>query len=89
MLLLLHTQKEKKAFRTKMLNNFPQQAIRRGRKSAYIYEIQKVLKSKGYELELDGVFQTLTFDAIKDFETKNNLYADGVLDKFTLEALIK
>lgn len=83
------SQKEKEAFKIKMVSNFPQAPIRRGQKSAYIYEIQKVLNSKGYEMPLDGVFQTVTFNAIKDFEAKNNLYPDGVLDKMTLDALMK
>ena len=58
-----------------------------GQKSALIYEVQKTLKNKGFEIVLDGVYKIETLNALKDFEEKNNLFADGILDILTLDAL--
>ncbi|KGL63845.1 peptidoglycan-binding domain-containing protein [Polaribacter sp. Hel1_85] len=60
-----------------------------GQKSALIYEIQKKLISNGFEITLDGFYKTETLNAIKNFEEKNNLFVDGVLDALTLDALFK
>ncbi|MEO9570280.1 MAG: peptidoglycan-binding domain-containing protein [Polaribacter sp.] len=58
-----------------------------GQKSALIFEIQKKLNNKGFQIVLDGVYKIETLNAIKDFEEKNNLLADGVLDVLTLDVL--
>lgn len=60
-----------------------------GAKSALVYEVQKLLISKGYAIPLDGVFAQITSTALADFESKNNLYPDGKLDVLTFEALLK
>ncbi|RNC88080.1 MAG: peptidoglycan-binding protein [Winogradskyella sp.] len=81
-------EKQHNTFKTKMLDNFPSLTIRIGQKSAYIYEVQKLLKAQGYEMPIDGVFRNITSDALKDFEAKNNLFPDGLLDRMDLEALL-
>ncbi|OAD46051.1 peptidoglycan-binding domain-containing protein [Polaribacter atrinae] len=58
-------------------------------KNALIFEIQKQLNLKGFHITLDGVYKIETLNAIKEFEAKNNLLADGVLDILTLDALFK
>ena len=63
--------------------------IRYGEKSALIYEVQKKLIANGLNIKSDGFYKTETLNAIKTFEEKNNLYADGVLDVLTLDALFK
>ncbi|WP_218599293.1 peptidoglycan-binding protein [Polaribacter sp. NJDZ03] len=60
-----------------------------GNKSALIFEIQKQLNLKGFEIKLDGVYKLETLNAIKGFEEKNNLFVDGVLDVLTLDALFE
>ncbi|WP_299061457.1 peptidoglycan-binding protein [uncultured Polaribacter sp.] len=70
-----------------LFKNTPQ--IKFGSKHPIVYEIQKILIKKGYKLELDGVYKKVTFNIIKNFETKNNFLSDGVLDLLTLEALLK
>lgn len=62
--------------------------VKLGDKSALVYELQKLLKAKGYDVPADGVFKDLTSQAILDFETKNGLFPDGKLDAFTLEKLL-
>lgn len=59
-----------------------------GSKSTLIFEIQKVLISKGYSIEPDGVFAKATMEALADFESKNNLFPDGKIDVLTFEALM-
>ena len=62
--------------------------VRLGEKSAFIYEVQKLLVKKGFDLELDGVYHTITRNAIIEFEKKRNLFPDGNLDVLTLDALL-
>lgn len=60
-----------------------------GQKSALIYEVQKKLLASGIELKVDGLYKIETLNAIKNFEEKNNLYPDGLLDILTLDALFQ
>lgn len=60
-----------------------------GYKGALIFEIQKQLNQKGFKITLDGFYKLETLNAIKDFEEKNNLYADGIIDVLTLDALFQ
>ncbi|TXD47225.1 peptidoglycan-binding domain-containing protein [Polaribacter sp. IC073] len=63
--------------------------MRYGEKSPLIFEVQKKLTSQGYYLANDGIFKKETMTAIKSFEEKNELFADGYLDVLTLDALFK
>ena len=60
-----------------------------GEKNAIIYEVQKKLVEQGETVRIDGVYRIETLNAIKAFEEKNNLLADGYLDELTLEWLFK
>jgi len=60
-----------------------------GEKDVIIYEIQKLLLAKGINIPLDGVYESMTTNAILEFETKNGLFPDGNMDLLTLEALLK
>ncbi|WP_159951007.1 peptidoglycan-binding domain-containing protein [Polaribacter septentrionalilitoris] len=60
-----------------------------GQKSALIYEVQKRLVANGLDIKVDGLYKIETLNAIKIFEEKNNLFADGFLDVLTLDALFK
>lgn len=60
-----------------------------GAKSPLIFEVQKQLIDKGYDISLDGVFAQITSTALADFEAKNNFYPDGKIDALTFDALIK
>lgn len=57
--------------------------------NAFIFEIQKLLVKKGHTIQIDGLYKTETANAIKSFEVTNNLFADGIIDLLTLEALLK
>ena len=68
---------------------FLRKNIRLGEASSIVYEIQKILVKKGYEIPVDGVFKNVTSEALKSFQEKNNLYPDGKLDAITLEYLLE
>ncbi|TVZ55912.1 putative peptidoglycan binding protein [Lutibacter sp. Hel_I_33_5] len=63
--------------------------IYNGRKSPLTFEVQKQLTKLGYTLDIDGAYRQETINAVKDFETKNNLLSDGLLDVITLEKLFE
>lgn len=51
--------------------------------------VQYVLAKKyGYTLEVDGIFGPLTAQAVKDFQSKQGLTADGVVDPLTWQKLV-
>ncbi|MBT8303241.1 MAG: peptidoglycan-binding protein [Bacteroidia bacterium] len=68
-------------------NNIDQ--LKMGKQSAFVYELQKLLVKKGYDIPLDGVYKVITKDAIMAFEEKNKLFPDGDIDQITLEALLE
>lgn len=85
----LETYKEQEEFaKIKNLYN-PNVNLYNGEKNAIIYEVQKRLVSLGDSIKIDGVYRIETLNAIKNFETKNNLLADGYLDVLTIDLLFK
>ena len=53
-----------------------------------VKQIQQKLKSWGYyNGTVDGIYGSKTVEAVKKFQSKNNLTADGIAGKKTLEAL--
>lgn len=85
----LKTFKEQEEFaKIKNLYN-PNVNLYNGEKNAIIYEVQKRLVSLGDSIKIDGVYRIETLNAIKNFETKNNLLADGYLDVLTIDLLFK
>ena len=66
----------------------PKNTLFYGEKSAFVYELQKLLTKKGFDIPVDGVYQNITSDALKSFEEKNNLFPDGKVDLMTLKALL-
>ncbi|MEO0471410.1 MAG: peptidoglycan-binding domain-containing protein [Bacteroidota bacterium] len=58
-------------------------------RGALVYQIQKRLEDKGYELLVDGLFRQETEDRIKTFQEKEGLFPSGYVDQETLTALMK
>lgn len=83
------TYKKKEKFETIKSLFDPKVNLYKGEKDAIIYEVQKRLKEVGYHIQIDGVYRIETLNAIKSFEEKNNLLADGFIDKLMLEILFK
>lgn len=67
----------------------PSTAIKTRDESTFIYEVQKKLVENGFDIRVDGIYWQETSDAIKSFEEKNQLFADGKLDALTVDLLIK
>ena len=77
----------KKELIKKMFKDNPN-SIRLGEGSPMVYEIQRLLIDKGYQIEHDGLFKNQTFNALKSFEEKHGLFVDGKLDAITLSILL-
>ena len=61
---------------------------RYGSSGEEVKRIQKKLKEWGYyDGEVDGIYGSKTFSAVKKFQTKNGLTADGIAGEKTLQAL--
>ena len=63
--------------------------LRIGDESQSVWDMQKIFIQMGYDIPKDGKFGIETESALKDFQTKNDLYASGVLDNTTLRILLK
>ncbi len=63
--------------------------LTRGSNGAYVWELQKMLNAKGDSIPEDGIFNLITTNRLKEFQTKNNLFPSGEVDKNTLKALLK
>ena len=64
-------------------------SLKVGDYSSFIFELQKRLALKGYEIPADGLFRDITFNAVRDFEEINGLFPDGKIDLLTLEYLMQ
>lgn len=54
---------------------------------SHVSAVQQELKSRGYKVKVDGDYGPKTRAAVKRFQRKNGLVADGVLGPQTLGAL--
>lgn len=63
----------------------PEPAIKYGSRGDEVRRVQKLLADAGYYAgEIDGIFGGGTQQAVQDFQTFNNLPADGVVGRDTL-----
>lgn len=68
-------------------NGYP--TLRRGNRGEYVRIMQTALAASGEQLQIDGAFGRGTQDALKKYQTKNGLAADGVCGRLTWAALEK
>ena len=64
-------------------------SLKVGDYNSFVFELQKMLVKKGYNIPVDGLFKENTFQAIQSFETKNGLFADGKVDAVMLDYLLR
>lgn len=50
--------------------------------------LQELLKIRGYKIETSGEFDTLTYNAVVDFQRKTKIGADGIVGSQTMEKLL-
>ncbi len=64
------------------------QTLRRGDQGEEVRVLQNLLADKGYDVDVDGNFGRGTRSAVKKFQRKNDLDADGVVGPSTWAALV-
>ncbi|WP_299883354.1 peptidoglycan-binding domain-containing protein [uncultured Lacinutrix sp.] len=79
----------KEKYKQMILEMMPEKALFSGERNQFVYEIQKLLVKKGYDIPIDGVYKNVTSDALMLFEEKNNLFTDGKIDLISLNLLLK
>lgn len=62
--------------------------LRRGDKGEDVKQLQELLNDLGYELTVDGDYGRATKEAVRDFQRKNDLSADGNFGPKTAEVLL-
>jgi len=63
--------------------------VSRGSNNEAVRAAQYLLKNKfGYDLEVDGIFGPITEKTVKEFQSKQGLTNDGVVDPLTWQKLI-
>lgn len=62
--------------------------LRRGDTGDDVKKLQELLNDLGYELEVDGNYGRGTKEAVRDFQEKNDLSADGNFGPKTAEVLL-
>lgn len=61
--------------------------LKKGHRGASVVTLQIALNRHGYGLIADGIFGTLTEEALKDFQRRNGLTADGIAGPKSWQAL--
>lgn len=62
--------------------------LQKGDKGRDVQILQVLLKLRGYNIETSGIFDDLTDKAVKDFQAKVNIGADGIVGSQTMEKLL-
>ncbi|MDF9794821.1 hypothetical protein OKW21_000084 [Catalinimonas alkaloidigena] len=65
------------------------QGLERGDKGEAVWELQRILQQKGYDLPVDGVFDVVTEDALKKYQQAEELYPSGKVDASSHHELIR
>ena len=68
------------------LANYP--LIRSGDRGNFVYLLQFILNSFGYNLSVDGIFRSKTLNAVKNFQSQNSLQVDGLVGNNTWKTLL-
>ena len=62
--------------------------LQKGDRGRDVQILQELLKIRGYNVETSGEFDTLTYNAIVDFQKKTKIGADGIVGSQTMEKLL-
>lgn len=60
-----------------------------GDTGANVWDLQKLINTKADSIPEDGIFNILTRQRLREFQSNNNLYPSGEVDEKTLKALLK
>ena len=62
--------------------------LQKGDRGRDVQILQELLKIRGYNVETSGEFDTLTYNAVVDFQKKTKIDADGIVGSQTMEKLL-
>ena len=62
--------------------------LQKGDRGRDVQILQELLKIRGYNVETSGEFDTLTYNAVVDFQKKTKIGPDGVVGSQTMEKLL-
>ena len=62
--------------------------LQKGDRGRDVQILQELLKIRGYNIETSGEFDTLTYNAVVDFQKKTKISADGIVGSQTMEKLL-
>ena len=62
--------------------------LQKGDRGRDVQILQELLKIRGYNIETSGEFDTLTYNAVVDFQKKTKIDADGIVGSQTMEKLL-
>lgn len=62
--------------------------VKKGAKGNITWTLQAILVCNGYNINIDGIFGVDTENAVKDYQSKNNLQIDGIAGKNTFSKLL-
>ena len=61
--------------------------LRMGNRGSAVAFVQRLLRQRGYNLPMDGIFGSMTRNAVTNFQRRNNLSQTGMVDDGTWRAL--
>lgn len=63
--------------------------LKKGDRGGGVWNLQKILVNKGYDIPVDGIFSEETETAVRDFQRKTDNYPSGEVDNILLSAIIR
>lgn len=63
--------------------------LRLGSNGESVWELQKMLNARGDSIPEDGIFNLITINRLKEFQSNNGLFPSGEVTENTLKALLK
>jgi len=65
------------------------QTFKKGDENKAIWEIQKLINQKGIKIQVDGIFNEETEQAVKKLQQQANMYPSGLIDEDFVRLLLK
>lgn len=63
--------------------------VRYGSRGDTVVQLQQLLRAEGYHLQPDGIFGSMTREAVRSYQTAHGLAVDGIVGKKTWTALLQ
>jgi len=63
--------------------------LERGDEGAAVWRLQGLLRDRGHDIPVDGIFNNITEQALRDFQQGEGLYPSGQVDESSLRELLK